>query len=1521
MTESDGIISAPGGVLVVQIKGDKVLTPSCYVRDIDPGTRPHIYYPDANGKLVVEDEIDSISGFRFYSSNKVNFLGEINVKGNIRELVIKSSRPLTIQQEAFYENIDIEKVHISCPERIYLQNDCFCSCENLKEVEIVCNDGTFKEVKLCDLAFASNDTLESIKIGKTATMSIGDSSFFDCEKLKRISFDTKAADISSKAFYGCNSIEEFHIPVIDLNQLVSMEKYDNLLVDELRIDDMSGVSIACLNKILSDYPKSAFNKVTMGKFTINIDELNAPVDLKNLICSIEAPSEVVWIIKNYANTHRYELDALNKIHDYFDPIAIEENVVFLKNIIPSLFNDIWSKASLGSQIFIQSPALMEKSFNTVLNNIQLLRKNTSVTDDDIKLCYFKDYDFSIDLDNEEDIKKYLMDYVVKHNKLPGAINSLFCDSTDENIIDIIDRINYVTTMNLSEMSRDAFLCKDSVEIIKSIDDQSFNRMFDDYTAKASIYNEKIPGIKGIKTVMYNKLKGYINQDLDENILFDQLFEPIVNDINDSYVKTNMIDYINSIDRFLPNVNKDNMEHKKNAICGKILYTVLSGLKHVDGKAITEENVKEFLSNFKSSDYYKKFGYNIYNDPGRAELDSDCIEMSLKIDPYSFDMLRNYSNTSDISIKAQLDDALIRGPVEKSLFLRTKASRLRFLTNNKLYSNYIEPIIGHEDVRYYRIAKANGYRFTKEEDEEYERKIEEFNRELDEVINDPKYSDPKYSVFKEELEKYRIQEVNTKPDIMTVFYEYLQNQIIPANIPYDKKHEFEDRVRELVDNYIDKGSKDESELSKIIYSVDMLYRNNNPSILFKSTEEIIENPKLINNPSISDVEKIGIALVALNKMAHEQVEDFIPSEYITRYRFNSSDIMSENKAFAKSVVDSLTILGNYQDIEEAYNRLFNKDGELKKNTDFYKYVDIVDEKNSYEKMILVDLDSTAANEIFNIFEDNKEVFEKLYNKKSINTIDPSIKELYSKYKKYMEYLFKYYKEDGVNPLLLSDDDKKNVKEQFEHYKEHIDDDREKNEKGDYIDGNYTDEDYLKYFRCLRKTREAIKEKPEVVKHLVDNAISQRNMYDLKQQFAEILMDKIIKALSDDNKDSKKAINEIINFTKEDKINMFKNRGIIIEIQEDVTTPDKDVLVIYSKNVREPYSVHLINKVINDSNREFNTTNNVIVNGQLDNKNLTLVDKDYTYDFTGKEIDFTKEFKKQDLGRANAILLNFLNVEIPSLLQKHNISREELRNVLVNNKETDNTIIKGIIKMINNLNSSGTLAIPKDLELDEESKYLKGFKFNNINRKYIPTIVGIIGKDYIKYSNSCSEGFTYMMNKYNEILKNPSNKNYYDTLRKVMTDLSFEKTDPDEKKYYNIGDEFITYELTSNKAYSELNKLNKKIDMLKSDDKFRNLVKIYICRVAINKISRTKSSEKIKVLDELVNQLKNSNSYIDESYCLEVSNLSDEEKKEIIDVLLEKRENLLGELSSKDASHELEEMFEKPKEITDDEFSKS
>ncbi len=1509
-----------------------------------------------DGVLELNEDIDEIDSRLFYTNYNINGYPVREVK----KIIINSNRPIKIGENAFSYCDYLKSVEINCPNSIKVGVEAFNKCIGLEEVKFNSNSEAFEEVSIGVSAFSGCRSLCDISISKTSRMNfdteafancesleefnneirlliLGDFSFRNCLKLKYFKFPELLSAIG-QSFYGCESLKDVYVSDIGdlvipgeidfegvfnkttitvgkatVSQLLKLQKYDYFIIENLVLDNIDYEGIKDLNSILSIYPKSTFKKITVGDFEIDLKILDLDHPINNsveLINYMKMSNDAINTLKTLDLSYDEGSDFLKGFSNKYNRAAIEKNV--------SYFRTMKRCASSVNVVFLASPKLLEIDFDDVLTNIEIIRSNSTVTDNDIRIYYFDDSDLTIDLDNPDSIKDYLDHYIEKHDKLPIALNSLFCGRSQEEIIERVDRLNYVTTMHLTGREKDEYLCKDSVDIIKSVDDETFNSIFGDYKDRASKTNSKLPYLQGIKTLVYEKLKGYIYQDDDENILFDEVFDAAINNFNNTFVGKKILDYYYDMSTYLRGENTKQLEYMKNIICGRVLYTIISRIKSSYKEPITEEYIREKLFSFKNIRSKMILSPDdLFSNYLDSVDDPECIEVLLKIDPYAFDMFRNHSGKIDFSIKEQLDDLIpqsnnIQGQLFDYTDLRESEAISRFLIPESIICNNI--LLGYDDVRYYRIAKASGYRFTREEDIYYEEKIKDFNRQLDEVINDPKYAQ-----YKRQLEAYRIEEVNTKPDIMRVFYEFLQNQVVPSNIPINKRHDFEDRVKILVNEYIEGSSKEGTRLSKIIYSVDMLYRTNNPSILFKSTEEIVENPILISNPDINDIEKIGIALVALNKMAHQQIEDFIPSDYLTRYRYNSTELMTQSKEFANNVVDALTLLGRYNDIEFTYKDLFREDGVLK-NSRFYDYVD----NGEYEKVYLLDLDKTKADEIYDFVVSNYREFRKIFKGRNDKNIPINIKDYYRDNKDIVDYIFKNSTEDEdnmiiahVNPLILSSDEKTKIYNNFTRWVDYYDDSREITD-----DREFSVEDYIRIFRSLKKVRDSYKEKPDVIDHLIDNAISQRNMYDLKNRFSEILMNSLIDELGNtSSKDSVDIMNRIVNFTKDEKLEMFKNSGIIVEIQEDVLNPGQDVLVVYSKNVREPYSIHLTGKVIKDDDtRKRVRENQIIINSQLDNKNLTYNNSTYSYDFRNQRIDFDFNFKDGDSGRPNALLLNFLTVEIPTLLKSYGITREYLSDILNNNKETDNTIINGIIKMISNLKDKHILQIPEDLDISPEFEYLKGIKFSGINSRYIYTIMGLLGNDRIKYieTKENQKILNEIVDSYNERL-DPNNSDYQDRLKEVFMELSVlherELNGGTTNKVCYFGDGTFKFIISQNKAFNILHKINKEVDMsLINDDNYRKIVEAYIVRVCFKRVGEFKSSEdSINELKRVLNDINNG-VYTCDNYKIKASNLSDKFKKEMIDKIKEKI-RLLSEglkIVQKDKSKDLVEMLEDSKE---------
>ena len=1577
---------------VIEIDGRKIL--SMFPHYSEDANIIKRISPDNNGVLVVNENISYIDDSTF----SMGGLG-------IRKVVINTNSPLEVGNSAFSDNDEIESIEINCPTEVILDENCFSECSNLKSVTINSKDDNFKTIKIKDKAFYNCTSLKNISFPKSTSIHIGklsfcgcselekfdsnsrvailkDFSFKDCSKMHDISFDKKIA-VSDNSFTGCDSLGDIRIESIDsivrnssffapqnkynrinidqtidisnitLSELVNYEFSPNYRFDNFIIDDLSDIGISNLKKVLSMYnDRNYFNHIFVGDFEVsrdiveNIRCISAPVILNNVLNISDDAKKVLLYVNSFS---RYDDDFKKRLLNNFNSEIFNKNVQYFRDLIGDGFLNLG-----GRELFVTSPRLFEIDFKNVIDNINRLRSFCTINDNDIRICLFNDKDLSINLDDENSIRSYLADYITKNLKLPNAMNCLFVNANDSDIVEFADRLNYVTTMNLTGDEIDRFLCKDSKEIIGIVDDESFNRIYGDYKDRSSMYNEKISFLRGIKTKVYEKLKGYICQDSNENILFDRAFGPLIDNYTESYVKDAMMDYYEKISSYIGSDSpKKDLEYMKNIICGRILHGIIKHIKHNTGSISDENAVRNYLYNFKNDPNTKDIPSVLFRNLFDV-TDSDTIETMLRIDPYSFDMFRNFSRLDDVPIREQLDSILENGNQNIDTEILSRIAKTRYLIDPNKKTNEI--ILGYDDVRYYRLAKSLGYRFTKEEDTYYNEKINDFNSQLDEVINDPKYSS-----LSSKIKSYRINRIKENTDIMKVFYEFLQNEITPANIPIEKHHDFEDKVRKLVNDFIESGSQDGTRLSKILYSVEMLYRNNNPAIVFKDRNEIIENPLLISNPNISDVKKIGIALVALNKMAHQQTCDFLPSEYSTQYRYLNKSSINELSKSSDDIVVLFSTLADYVDFQDAYWNLFrgNTDHGTLKNNKFYDYIDDGDVSSyGYEHALLLDIKEADAVKLFNEVAANFTIYKKL----SSGFLTPAAtKEMVETYKNnidYIRYIIKYWDGSSTNPLLLSKPLKKRISAEFEKWKEHFDDERE-----DANTNKLNNTDYIKVFRMLKKIREAIKKDPDNVRNLFDKAVSQKNMYTLKSAFADILISELLKEINN-SEESKDILDTICGLTKEEKIEMFKDQGIIVEVQEDVASPLQDVFVVYSDSIVEPYSIHLYSqKKINDKNREFIDNNRIISISRLDNKNLSSTDDGFSFDFNFIRL-FTVDNKGNAIfskpvgfSRANAILLDFININYSVMLSKYGITHDLISEIL-NGKVTItrdnmnnyidskiiesfrvqgvskdelfnriNNIIEGTKKMVENLWKNNELKIPDDMILDPEFEYLKKYDFTRINNFDATKIRGLLGNTIIRYDDHCKDYYLDIVKRYNEILRDPNNPNYFGTLRSIFISLSTpikdQLTSVLDENIYHFGDELISFKIRSNKTLRILDNMNIVVDMndLKDDELYESIFKDFIERMSIRRAKRPSNNiEKLKIFDEIIKGIRTTGSYIyrqeivnangkvvtDEEGKpvykegkIEAYNLPEDFKQELLARLLEERKGIEDKIKNKNS----------------------
>lgn len=1509
-------------------------------------------------EVNVED-LDEIAS-RFFS-DEFYITPDLTNK-NITKLKIKSNKPLKINPGAFEYCSQLQSVEIECPEEVVICNNSFLSCYGLKDVSIKSKEKLDK-VEFESDAFKGCSGLENVDISKSndtifssgcfqgcnkletvnqdATYTqIGANAFLSCRELKEFSFPTSRLNTANGVFKSCGNLENAHISNINLltggtckkysdlfentkihikeakvSDLIRNIDYKNFVFENLYIDSIDNVGIGNLNRVLNSYPPDSFKKIYIGQFEVSSSILNKgniknAAELFNLI--LDDLGVVNVLSSMYAQYHR-DTNLINILLNKSNKEAIENNVKYFE--------------SLGidaSTAFLSTPNLLFFDIKKVFENIEKIRGFSTIDDYDIRTYYFDDTNSMIILDNPRSIEMYLVNYVNRNGRLPRGLNSLFCSGDYEDIEDRVRRLNYVSSSHITGRDAFEFLDRPSVETLKNLDNVTFNNTYGGYGDMSAKVNERIPNLRGIKSFVYEKLRGYIYQNVDENILFDEVFGDA---IYENHSISEMLAYYDNICEFFDDSSSKDLEYKKNIICGRVLYAIIKKLKSTNGR-ISEEFVREQLYDFK----------NIRTGPLApgflsSNLDSvddpDAINIMLRIDPYSFDLFRNYSQINDIPLRQQLlaYKAANNGD-DKALRTLRKSANNRLLYN--IDADMSGLFIGYEDVRYYYVAKASGYRFTTEEDQYYSEKIADFNRQLDELIRDKEFEQ-----YKEDLLRYKIRGINIEPDTMTVFYEYLKNRVTPLSNVYES-HVQEDSVRFLVDDFIDSESRGETSLDKILSAVDRLYRNFNPSIVYTQSGKIVDSPSLGSSNIQNTIEKIGVALIALNKMAHQQNSETISLDLLNRYRYQKAESVTQTQSFAAEVVNALDVIGSFDDIGTVYSELFcDQSNKTLKDSYFYRYID----SGEFEYLKLTTLSKEEADKLYAFFKDNYDSINK-GNFKPSKDLDAKAQEEAIRYYAENLHFFKYLlrmtslDENGMlidrgNPLIISEEDKRKVIKRFNSWKRHYNNNRQ-------ISGTevLSDNECLRIFKALGKVRSAIIANHDVVDGLVDNSITKRNMYALKDKFSKIFIQTLVSKLGSwDNKDSKDILGGIVNLPKKEKLEMFKNMGIILEIQEDSTTSTsafRDVLVVYSKNIIEPYSIHLNQKVIvNDELRNNARENQLIVNSYLDNKNLTTNEGKFSFDFHNSTLDFSNSFRgNTGQGRATAILMNFLRIDLPVLFLKYGINRETLIKLLNNeisinennldeyldgktlnelreklsNRELYNRIndlINGTLKMIHNLEESQTLSIPEEMILDDDSKYLRNYSFSGINIKHVSDIVKMIGKKDVKYAGCYKNNLEQMMETYSKILSDPESPKYKETLFRILrfySEMHSEKLDNGTtSNFYYFGNDDIMYRVKSNKCLNIINGIKKKIDMSvfsDEDKQLKEVVEGYIYRICSIAIERSDGYEsKLARVNEFLAELEGTNCMLCIELCnTEVSNLDEDFRKKLMDLLYKKHNEI-------------------------------
>lgn len=181
-----------------------------------------------NGKIYLNSENQNFVFLNdiLYSKDKSKLYRSFSMAKQINI----DSQTKSIEPYAFY-NQAIEKVSMSAVENIYAH--AFESCKNLKSVEfgtsplVLIDECAFKNTALNNVTLPKtlvgisasafeNSLISSVNLDQTNIVSLGKSSFKNCQNLTNITLPSTITQINEETFLACKNLEDVKIQSTDL---------------------------------------------------------------------------------------------------------------------------------------------------------------------------------------------------------------------------------------------------------------------------------------------------------------------------------------------------------------------------------------------------------------------------------------------------------------------------------------------------------------------------------------------------------------------------------------------------------------------------------------------------------------------------------------------------------------------------------------------------------------------------------------------------------------------------------------------------------------------------------------------------------------------------------------------------------------------------------------------------------------------------------------------------------------------------------------------------------------------------------------------------------------------------------------------------------------------------------------------------------------------------------------------------------------------------------------------------------
>lgn len=847
----------------------------------------------AEGEVTIPSFVEEICEKAFLDCEG---LKKISIPGSVKKIGEAAFKGCTgLLNVEFSQNCSLEEI----------ANSTFEDCEFLHEFNWPNNIKIIGEAAFKNTAIGDRRRRDTLFVIPDTVEIIRESAFENCTNIERLVCPSSLRKAKRRSFAGCTGLKYigispgtyefddtlFSCDELDLSycgwsvrRVKSGQKIGFSNLDERA----RNIQMFCKSGLeLYSYYKE--NPQELPKRN-NVNPLAIQQTPEDYLSYVYGDSSITNIEALFAK-ELSEIIVLCSDKSLYDKVLSRLNVeTFVKNA-NFLINKLGVKREKISELIVSGNHynMLGISIDAAFNNYQYLCEQKLVSESILQKLYFGSDDIENKpkkpLENDEEkledyrnklkdyYNKLLKDYYARYNELPELFNSLLIEHNDKNMLELRDRLTYVSTMHLLDSNFNYIQLENAKDKLKySLLENIVNRdkaMFIDSNIY-SVLDEKYPEMCGIMYSLREKLTG-----IDE-----QWFPALLKEIKKGGSDTTFDKFYKSltvIQHWNEYGETERLTLLKNEIVGRLLYSDIA-LAYKRNDASANKFVNKRRSNSQSMHSLLK-----YSSKSRDELFTMESEVSvvrngreisekippkinfiltmLELDPYSFDALRNFPNEQS---KSDCLQSVFAAFANKSgyLFGKKEIDEYLYLINEDSQKRFLE---GFNDYNSFSTQFPEGISTTLR------------NRLL--ARNDQK-----------------------------TFSEFMSNVICNARIPKEMESKYLDYVRELSASFL--SSKSDDELFKFCGALDLYLRSKSEYDIQSADEgKTCAAVEVFDRKSnVSSDARILYSLHNLNRLAHDAVEIDLKSILDQRYRLDRAKANDSYKKLTR--------------ILTAYNDLFH-----------------------------------------------------------------------------------------------------------------------------------------------------------------------------------------------------------------------------------------------------------------------------------------------------------------------------------------------------------------------------------------------------------------------------------------------------------------------------------------------------------------------------------------------------------------------------------------------------------------------